>query len=241
MKKQLAALLILCFFTVFNVQAQTALKKAMNTMHVSMNLPEFFDISQNEDGIYVTPITEESPVPEIAQSYGSEPASGATAFKVMFGHVHSIIRHRNEEYAIFVYAGGEAEIRYGNLIKNNSHLFNVINPSFNRIKHDLRYGIRHKSATAEEIAALDTMIAHYPKEKAQELFNADWMASYPMDLRGEIYEDKYSQCQVVVIAKNGLGIYFYFMMTDKSAKNFDDHLRDLEKVFWFTEMLSIDI
>jgi hypothetical protein len=235
MKKQLTTLLILCLLTLFNIQAQTALERALDTMQVSMNIPSFWNISQNENSIYVTPVTEESPIPRIAQTYGHEPVSGATAFKVMFHQIHSIIRHKNEEYVIFVDAAGEGSVMHGNFIKKHNQFFNVINLSFNRIKSDLHYGIRHKSATSEEIAALDTMITHYPKEKAQELFNADWMVSYPKDLRGEVYEDKYSICQAVAVAKNGLDIFFYFMLTDKTAKNFDDYLKDLEKVFWYNE------
>jgi hypothetical protein len=250
MKKRLTTLLILSLLISYSAIAQqkdwkiefdttgisvieqkTALKRALDTMRVSMNLPEYLNASQNKYAVYAV----DGVSPSLAQQYEYDATSGDTAINVLFGTFHSIIRHKNEEYVIFVDATGEAEILYGNLIKNNNHLFNVINPSFNRIKHDLHYGTRHKSATVEEIAVLDTMITHYPQETAQELFNADWLVSYPKDLRGEVYEGKYSQCRAVAVAKNGLDIYLYFMMTDETVKNFDRYLQNFKKVFWYKD------
>jgi hypothetical protein len=251
-KKAIIILLIMSFLTGFSGIAQErtrdtiktwnisfdedtdprpALERALDTMRVSMNLPEYLNASQNKYLIY--PYDEASP--NIAQQYGRESASGDTAFNLQFELFHSIIKHQNDNYVIFVYAGGEVNVKLGNVIENLNPIFNVINPSFNRIKHDLHYGTRHKSATVEEIAVLDTIITHYPQETAQELFNADWLVSYPKDLRGEVYEGKYSQCRAVAVAKNGLDIYLYFMMTDETVKNFDSYLQDFKKVFWYMD------
>jgi len=229
MKKRITILSILYFLLIFfYVSGQTALEKAMNTMNVSMNIPSFWDISQNENSIDVISSS------VVLDTTLQQTQAGET-FKMLFGNVHAVIRHKNAEYVIFVYAGGEGALKYANLINQYDQLFNVINLSFNRIKRDLRYGIRHKSATSEEIAVLDTMIIHYPKAKVEELFNADWMVSYPMDLREEAYENKYSQCKAVSIAKNGLGIFFYFMLTDETENKFENYLEDLKGAFWYNE------
>lgn len=221
---------------VLTVQGQTALEKAMDKMNVSMKIPSYFSVSSNEDLIYVTEVTDENPYPTIAQNYGFEPSYGSTAFKVMFAKTHSIMRHKNEDCLIFIYVLGAATIEYGKMIKENAHLFkNMENPAFNRIKRDFRYGKPMSGATDWEAAELDMMLTRYPKRKARKMFNANRMVMYPFNLRGNVYEDKYTRCRAVVIAKNGLDIYFYFMLTDESAKNFDTYLKELNKVFWFND------
>ena len=120
------------------------------------------------------------------------------------------------------------------IVKNNNDLFKVRNASFNRIKRDLLFGRRHESASESEIVELKSIINYYTAEKAQKMFNADWMATYPIDLGGNVYEEKYTNCNaVVVVGKTGFDIFFYFMMTDESSKDFDKYLNFLEKAFWF--------
>lgn len=87
MKKELIASLILCFLWTFNLMAQdttstfnitfeieedtdprTALAKVLDTMQVSMNLPEFLSASQNKYMVYAIPNTEESEVPSTRES-----------------------------------------------------------------------------------------------------------------------------------------------------------------------------
>jgi hypothetical protein len=250
MKKQLTILLMLSLLTDFVVMAQaqkkiwkievdtteisvieqkTALERALDTMQVSLNLPSFLIASQNKYSVYAVQGAE----PSLDQQYEHVTASGDMALNVQFGTLHSIIRHIDEDYVLFVSAIGESDILLGDLRDAINQFYNVVNSTFNRIKHDLHYGTPYTSATKEEIAALETMIIHYPKKKVQELFNADWMVSYPMNLRGEVYEDKYSQCKAVAVSKNGLNIFFYFMMTDETAENFDRYLQNLKKVFWY--------
>jgi hypothetical protein len=235
MKKKLVLFFIGLFWGISIVYGQTALEKAVKVMNMTIHMPSYFDVSKNEDLIFVSPITEESPGPKLAQTYYFEPSFGSTAFQVFFGRLHSIIRHTNGEYLIFVYAAGESGVKYGQIIKDNSDLLNVRDLTFNRIKNDFRYGKRMESASKEEIMELDLMLTHYSEKQAKKMFNAGWMVTYPMNLRGEIYEEKYSRCRTVITARNGLDIFFYFMMTDESMKNFDNYLEDLKKVFWFNE------
>ncbi|MDR1224187.1 MAG: hypothetical protein LBL07_15105 [Tannerella sp.] len=223
-------------------QEQTALEKAMKVMNVHMNLPSFLEASQNKVSesapgwIYATEITEESPIPRIAQTYRYEPSYGDTYFKVLFGMLHSVIKYRDDDCYLLVSATGESGMELAEIIQENAGLFNIVNPSFNRIKRDIRYGEFGKSATEPEIDVLKTVIHYYPEERAQKLFHAAWMASYPVDMEGNVYKEKYTTCKAVVMAnKKGVDMFLYFLMTDESATRFDKYLNALEKVFWFHE------
>ncbi len=88
-------------------------------MNMSIHMPSYFDISKNEDLIFVSPISEESSGPKLAQTYYFEPSFDSTAFQVFFGRLHSIIRHANGEYLIFVYVAGELGAKYGQIIKDS--------------------------------------------------------------------------------------------------------------------------
>ena len=217
------------------LSAQTALEKALKTMNVQMNIPSYFDISQNEKKIYITPKTKESPTPTMVQQYDFESSFGDTALKVYLHLGHSIIRHKTEDYLIFVDAIGERDVQFG-VIKKNPVLFNSEqNNALKRIKFDFRYGKRMSSPSEGEIEELKLMLTYYPEKQAKEMFNADWMVMYPMNLRGEVLEGKFSRCRAVAVSKYGMDMFFYFIMTDESSKKFDTYLMDLNKVFWFNE------
>jgi hypothetical protein len=208
-------------------QGQTALEKAMEKMNVSMKLPSFLDVSQNDDIMHVTPITEEDSLPSLAQIYLFEPSYGATAFKAYFGMVHSIIRYKDEDCIIFVLASGEYLI----MPDDSDDLYKQ--KKKNRLAH--RYGKRLATLSDKEIEEISLGVTHYQKEEVRKLFNADEMQWYPFDLHGNVFEDKYTKCIDVDVTKNGLRISFYFMLTDESEKKFDQYLHSLEKVFWFNE------
>lgn len=74
------------FFGFTNLLAQTALEKGMEEYGIDINLPSFLDASQNTERIYVAEISEENPVPEIAQQFGSK----ATVWRHLF---QCVVRH----------------------------------------------------------------------------------------------------------------------------------------------------
>ena len=82
MKQLLLLFYFLAIFESLKAQEQTTLECAMERMNVSLNLPPFLSPSQNYvfkgnlESIYVTKITEESPVPRLAQVYLYEPSYG---------------------------------------------------------------------------------------------------------------------------------------------------------------------
>jgi hypothetical protein len=230
-------IILLLFLSAVVVYGQTSLEKAMKRINVSINMPSYFNASQNKDHIYVTEITEEDSIPTIAQLYRFQPAYGSTAFKVFFGMINAIIRHENEEYIIFVYAlPGKGDEPHGDIRTYDTKIYtlNEVLP-FSRIKSDFNYGAKMRSATPPEVYDLDLMLMHYPKEQAGELFNADAMVMYPINLYGNVYEDKYTVCRAVVAEKDGLSFFLYFMLTNDNYKNFDSCLKDIAKVFWFND------
>ena len=208
----------------FNTQGQTALEKAVKKMNMSMNIPSYLNASQNEEIIYDI-------IPESEQRSGRIPGINS-----VFGGITGILEHQDGEYLIFVCAfpfkGGST---YGKIVTDSTEWFTLKNLSFGRIKGDFRYGIPNVDAIELEADELYSMLTHYPYEQAQEMFNANVMVMYPLNLRGNVYKDKYTRSRAVIIAKDRLEIYLYFMLTDESAKNFDTYLQDLNKVFWFNE------
>jgi hypothetical protein len=232
---------VLFSLSMIAVGGQTALEKGMKRISVSINMPSYFHASQNENNIHVTEITEKDPSPTIGQFYRIEPAYGSTAFKVFFGTVNAIIRHENEEYVIFVYTlPGRGDSPHGNIKTGDTKIYtlNEVLP-FSKIKFDFNYGTKMRSVSEQEVYDLDLMLTHYPRERARELFNADAMVMYPVNLQGNVYEDKYTVCRAVVAEKDGLSFFLYFMLTKDSYKNFDSCLKDIAKVFWFDDVAKI--
>ena len=230
---------LLFFFSTLGLTsfAQTSLEKAMERIKVSINMPEYLIASQNETVIYVTEITEESPVLTIAQTYNIvEPPFGASAFKAYIGLVNAIIKHKDGEYIIFVHAShGRGNSGYSTTKTDATKIYTPNEIPFSRIKGDFRYGKPFSSVSAQEVYDLDLMLTHCPREKAKSLFNADVMVMYPINLRGNVYEEKYTVCRAIAVDKGGLNFCLYFMMTKDNAHNFEKYLNSLEKVFWFND------
>lgn len=214
------------------MHGQTSLKKEMERINVSINMPSFLKASQNEDLIYVTEVTKEDPIPTTAQNYRLEPSCGATYFKAMFGMVNSIIRFEDEDCLVFVFVslgkGGSG------VVLDSIDLRDI---TFDGAKIEFQYGDRPNfgGASYEECRHLVSMVKIHPKEQAQKLFNANAMISYPKDLKGNVYERKYKKCQHVQIGKNKHQIYLNFLFTKRSYKHFEKYLNALEKVFWYND------
>lgn len=198
--------------------AQTRLLRASEIMNMDVNLPSSYSASQNEDWIYVTPITEASPVPRFNQSYRYEPSKGSTAFKVFFGLVTSILRHQDSECVIFIYIG-DITISTKGIMAKKPNLFSSESMTFNRIKCDFQYGIKNQSASKNEIDSLNKMITHFPKKTAKKMFNTNWMVGYSYNLAGEVYENKLSIVYVKqLLLKRVKGIYSYILCLQKPVQ-----------------------
>lgn len=138
MRNTLTVLLFLLCWGVSSVQGQTALEKAVKRINVSVNMPSFFNASQNEEFIGVVEVTEKDPLPTLAQNYGFEPAYGNTAIGVIFGGVDAILEHKDGDYLVIVYVSpGRGGGKYGDIITDSTVLYTLNNLSFSRIKKNL--------------------------------------------------------------------------------------------------------
>ena len=157
------------------------------------------------------------------------------------GTVHSILKNHDGQCRIFVCLVGAGEIRYGGLVKANKELFGDISSStYSRVRHDLNYGRPNSSPSEQDIEDLKIMMTFYPQDTARSFFNADYMMTYPYNMKGKACQGVYSRTRVVVIERNGLDVFFYFTMTDVGIKDFDKYLMDLKGVLGFNAMTRQD-
>ena len=224
MKNLLIVFTFLFCWGTLNVQGQTALEKAVKEINVSINMPPYLQASKNKKII-------SSIIPRLKQKTRNDKGVNEA-----FGKIYSILEHTNGEYMVFVYVSPDGNTgKYGEIITDSTELYTLANLQLDRIKKDFRYGLPDADASEWEAHELYSMLTHYPREQAQEMFNANAMVMYPLNLRGVTYKDKYTRSRAVVIAKDGREIYLYFLMTDGNIKNFDTYLKDLNKVFWFND------
>lgn len=208
-------ILILCIFTSLNAQGKRSLfEEDLELIDMKFSLPTEYSMSDNERPVYVT------------DDYNSPLRR--------LGTVHSVLTHSDEHCKVFVYILGADMIRYGGLVKANQGIFGEMSSlTYNRVKNDFRYGHPNSSASEQDIEDLKMMMTFYPTDTARVLFNADWMMTYPYNMEGEKYEDNFTRMRAVVIQKNKIDVFIYFMMTDKGVEDFDKYLMGLKEAFWF--------
>lgn len=204
---------LICRFTGINAQDKSSqFEQDLELINMKFFLPAQYDLSDNMQMIYVTD-DYKSPLRRL-------------------GTVHSILKNHDGQCKIFVYLSGANGLRYGGVIRKNKSLFkNVSSLTYNRIKTDFKYG--YPGATEQDIEDLKMMMTFYPHDTATALFNADYMMVYPFNMEGKKYQDKFTRTRVVVAGKDGLDVFFYFVMTDEGIKNFDKYLMDFKGVLCF--------
>ncbi|WP_163325936.1 hypothetical protein [Draconibacterium mangrovi] len=232
--KHIVLILIFLFSGLQIISAQTALEDAVKRVGILLNVPTSFQSSENSELIYPAAVNEESPNPDIAQQYGIKPALGSTFFNAYFGLVTAVLEHSDNECIVLAsIPPGNAGGGFEGLAKDSlqemafKHLF------FGRIKHDFRYGKPFSGASELDVLELYSMVEMYPPEKASEMFNAEAMASYPLNFRGNVFKDKFTRGKGLAIGKDGLCICLYFLMTDESVLNFETYLEEFDGAFVF--------
>ncbi len=110
-----------------------------------------------------------------------------------------------------------------------------MNMSYNRIKSNFKYGKLLSAASEQDIEDLKMMLHYYPREEARSLFNADYMLSYPYNMAGMVCKENLTRARGVVIGKDGMDIFLYFIMSDTGIKDFDQYLTDFKGTFWFKD------
>lgn len=157
------------------------------------------------------------------------------------GLIHAILTSHDKQCKLFVYIAGAINAHLGDIIKYNKKSFGIDTLSkYNRVKHDFDYGRPYSSASEQDIEDLKIMMTFYPQDTARSFFNADYMMTYPYNMKGKACQGVYSRTRVVVIERNGLDFFFYFTMTDVGIKDFDKYLMDLKGVLGFNAMTRQD-
>lgn len=76
-------------------------------------------------------------------------------------------------------------------------------------------------------------ISYQSSDYARSAFNADTVLTYPLKMWKK-YENKYNNCQVMVLQKNTRGyICLYFFYTDEGKRNFENYMKLLKGLFWY--------
>lgn len=106
---------------------------------------------------------------------------------------------------------------------------------YNRIKSDLNWAVINipRYANQYEIDELKLMMTNYPKKQARKNFNADYMLMYPLNFKRKKCRNKFSRGRCVVVGKDYRFVFFYFLMTDDSVKNFEQYLAQLKGMIRF--------
>lgn len=236
---------IIVFFVFFSISSfgfsQTYLEKNINLGGVTYSLPNGFTISRNEESIYPVEISEKNTLPSLSDNYGVVLAKPETYVNSLFGKVAAIFESKKEDYCIFVqfsnYTKGVE--KKGVVVRNKEfseeEKYYLEHLPFDGIKRDFRYGRFFQGANEKEAYELLQMLKLLPKEEAKKMFNADIMFSYPVDLHGNNYKEKYTRAKAFVIQGKRSVIYLYFLMTNDNYWKADTFLKDFEKVFWFNE------
>jgi hypothetical protein len=233
-KKISVIIYLIILLEIPNLCAQSFLEKSAALFNISVKIPSQYKASENKDIIYPVEITEANPIPELDQQFRQKPANGDTFFNVFFGMVNSILEHSNSECIVIVYipsvTGGS---RYGKIATDSAMLRVFKHIPFERIKTDFSY--ESPLNAPSELAAMElySMLTHYPSAKAEEMFNAGTMVSYPLNFRKNIFQKKFTRGRAVVIGKDRRHLFLYFMLTDKSVLDFDKYLEEFNRAFVF--------
>jgi hypothetical protein len=232
--KIVTIIFFLIILGISNLCAQSFLEESAAIFSISVKIPSQYKASKNKDYIYPVEITKANPIPELAQQFRQKPVKGDVFFNVFFGMVNSILEHSNDECIVIVYippvTGGSC---YGKIATDSAMLRVFKHIPFERIKTEFSY--ESPLNAPSELAAMElySMLTHYPSAKAEEMFNAGTMVSYPLNFRKNIFQKKFTRGRAVVIGKDRRHLFLYFMLTDKSVLDFDKYLEEFNRAFVF--------
>lgn len=233
-KKLTIIISLLSVLGINTLSAQSFLNQSAALLGITVNIPQQYQSSENENHIYPAKITEENPVPELAQQYMQKPAKGDVFFNVFFGTVNSILKHHNNECVVLVYippaTGGNS---YGKMATDSTMLRIFKQIDFRHIRKDFNYESPFHAPSELVAMELYSMLTNYPALKAEKMFNAGAMVSYPLNFKTNVYQEKFTRGRAVVIGKDWREVYLYFMLTDESVLDFDKYLEEFNRAFVF--------
>ena len=226
---------VLFLFAPFITIAQPSsyLDSLARAAKMTVKIPAEFDVQEggrlssghNAYGLYPYEINLHEDLPTLQELYDEkERLTGPRFFNARFGMVDAILYNREKDYYVFVY------------IKDKS--LTMINgiPDLTAVKTNFFYGLRNNGATKYENPYLWELVNKYSKREARRQFGASLMYSYPTNLCGNSYRDKYEYSRTVWGNEPGSGrITLVFLMTRKNQDRFEEFLYDLKRAFRFDE------
>lgn len=230
MRKKILVFTALLFWGVSVLVAQTALEKTAKNLGISFKIPSSYTVSNNTAEIFPAEITDENPVPDLAQQYHLKPAHGNMFFNAYFGLVTAVLEHSNKECIVLTYIPPGIGIdNFGKISKDSLQVETFKHIYFGRIKANFQYGKPFTGVSELDAMELYSMLTHYPSAKAKKMFNAAAMVSYPLNLRGNVYKEKFTRGRGLVLGTLGREVYLYFLMTDQSVLDFDKYLDEFDQ------------
>lgn len=226
--------ILLQFVGFTTVHAQSFLEESANRLRISVKIPPGYEVSENETLFYPTEISDSNPIPSIAQAYKQEPVKGDAFFNVFFGTVTSVLTHKSNECVVIVYIPpGRGGSDFGEIATDSAMLRTFKHIPFERIKTDFNYGAAFQGPSELDAMEIYSMLTCYQAEKAGQMFNAGAMVGYPLNFKGNIFQEKFTRGRAVVAGKDRREFFLYFMMTNTSVLLFDKYLNDFDKAFNF--------
>jgi len=165
----------------------------------------------------------------ISESFGlkSPPVNSDELRCTVDEYITSQWIHEDGECILFIKCGGPVPDKSVDRIFEN--VYNWIRSKMNVTRIDLR------EITDEEIDKIKKRITVWPRSKAEEVFNARYVITYPIRSRKSVYMGKYSHKFDMIILKWTSSLTVSFLVTRKGQRHLDQYIEDVKGAFRFKD------
>lgn len=136
--------------------------------------------------------------------------------------------HEDEECILFVKCTGMKSWIDKSIDKLPKNIFYWI-------KQTLDMGSFLDNITDEEIQEIKKKITIWSPDKSKNVFNAQYVITYPIKSKKSIYMGKYKHKLELIMIKWGQKLTVSFLVTQKGKRNIDKYIKDVEEAFWFED------
>lgn len=156
------------------------------------------------------------------------PANPEELLRTAFGIITSKWIHEDGECVLFIQCAGMKTI----IDKSIDELPESV---FSRIRNTLGMGYFNRKTTDEQMEKLKKILTIWPPLKSKEVFNAQYVITYPIKDKKAVYQNKYRHRLVLIMVKWGERITISFLLTSKGYRNIDKYIKDVEGAFRFDD------
>ncbi|RHJ76818.1 hypothetical protein [Parabacteroides sp. AM08-6] len=156
------------------------------------------------------------------------PANPTELLRTVFGTRASKWIHEDQECILFIdCAGTETTI--------DKSVDKLPENVFSQIRNSLDMGSAFKETTDEQMEELKKIITIWPSQKSKEIFNAQYVITYPIEDKKAVYQDKYRHRMDLIMVKWGKKLTVSFLLTKKGYKHINKYIKDVEEAFRFED------